>query len=140
MDKPELKPCPFCGGEPEITEVIDRTPRNLEPVGFGVKCDQCGIIVAKIDCGVTDWFETDEEAAKAWNRRVDSKISVGDKVYQTNGFNTYESTVKRVLYDTEKITFDADAIGQSVFLTREEAEKRTMHLALEEAENHDEKS
>ena len=37
MDKPELKPCPFCGGEPEITEVIDRTPRNLEPVGFGVK-------------------------------------------------------------------------------------------------------
>ena len=137
MDKPELKPCPFCGGEPEITEVIDRTPRNLEAVGFGVKCDQCGIIVAKIDCGVTDWFETDEEAAKAWNRRVDSKISVGDKVYQTNGFNTYESTVKRVLYDTEKITFDADAIGQSVFLTREEAEKRTMHLALEEAENHE---
>ena len=70
MDKPKLKPCPFCGGEAEITEVIDRTPRNLEPVGFGVKCDQCGIIVAKIDCGVTDWFETDEEAAKAWNRRV----------------------------------------------------------------------
>lgn len=71
MDKPELKPCPFCGGEPEITEVIDRTPRNLEPVGFGVKCDQCGIIVAKIDCGVTDWFETDEEAAAAWNRRAE---------------------------------------------------------------------
>ena len=48
MDNLELKPCPFCGGKPEITEVIDRTPRNLEPVGFGVKCDQCGIIVAKM--------------------------------------------------------------------------------------------
>ena len=65
MDKPKLKSCPFCGGEAEITEVIDRTPRNLEAVGFGVKCDQCGIIVAKVDCGVTDWFETDEEAAEA---------------------------------------------------------------------------
>ena len=123
----ELKPCPFCGGEPEITEVIDRTPRNLEPVGFGVKCDQCGIIVAKIDCGVTDWFETDEEAAAAWNRRADCKISVGDKVYQTDGVRVYESSIRRILYETEGITFDVSAIGQSIFLTNKEAEEKAEH-------------
>ena len=79
----ELKPCPFCGGEPEITEVIDRTPRNLEPVGFGVKCDQCGIIIAKIDCGVTNWFETDEEAAEAWNRRTECGARMNDMTERT---------------------------------------------------------
>ena len=128
MDKPELKPCPFCSGEAILTS----RETNYFATRFFVICDNCH--------ASSKWCQNKEEATEAWNRRPDSKISVSDKVYQTDGFNTYESTVKRVLYDTEKITFDADAIGQSVFLTREEAEKRTMHLALEEAENHDEKS
>jgi restriction alleviation protein, Lar family len=128
MDKPELKPCPFCGGKAILTGI----EANYFATRCFVICDNCHASSKRC--------KNKEAAAEAWNRRADNQLSVGDKVYQTNGFNTYESTVKHVLYDTEKITFDSEAIGQSVFLTREEAEKRTMHLALEEAENHDEKS
>ena len=131
MNKPELKPCPFCGGEAIVLH-WDGTDT------FSVGC--VNTFVCHGGTHTSRAYQSEQEAAEAWNRRADNQLSVGDKVYQTNGFNTYESTVKHVLYDTEKITFDSEAIGQSVFLTREEAEKRTMHLALEEAENHDEKS
>lgn len=130
-DSIKLKSCPFCGGEAIVLHWGGTDT-------FSVGC--VNTFVCHGGTHTSRAYQSEQEAAEAWNRRADCKISVGDKVYQTNGFNTYESTVKHVLYDTEKITFDADAIGQSVFLTREEAEKRTMHLALEEAENHDEKS
>ena len=48
---------------------------------------------------------------------------VGDTVYETDGIRIYESTIKQVIYDTNSIAFDARAIGTSIFLTREEAEK-----------------
>ena len=61
---------------------------------------------------------------------------VGDKVYQTDEIRIYESTVmevtyttNKVVYCTENICFDETAIGRSIFLTKEEAEK-----ALEEKE------
>lgn len=47
---------------------------------------------------------------------------VGDKVYQTDGIRIYESTI-HMIYCTENISFDERAIGKSIFLTREEAEK-----------------
>lgn len=58
----------------------------------------------------------------------------GDKVYQTDGIRLYESTIGKIdissiniVYCTENIAFDERAIGKTVFLAREEAEK-----ALEE--------
>lgn len=55
---------------------------------------------------------------------------VGDKIYQTDGIRTYESTIGKIdisstntVYCTENISFDERAIGNSIFLTREEAEK-----------------
>lgn len=47
---------------------------------------------------------------------------VGDTVYQRDGERVYESVVKNVLYDTDGIAFDETAIGESVFLSVEEAE------------------
>lgn len=47
---------------------------------------------------------------------------VGDTVYQTDGCRIYESTVRKIIYDTDGIAFDKTAIGTSVFLAREEAE------------------
>ena len=83
-----------------------------------------------------DWFGD----IKAWmplpepyknegeqNKKSDSKISVGDTVFETDGVNVYESTVRRILYDTKNMTFDTDAIGSSIFLTRKEAEERMEH-------------
>lgn len=55
---------------------------------------------------------------------------VGDKVYQTDGIRIYKSTIRAIkissantVYFTENISFDERAIGGSIFLTREEAEK-----------------
>lgn len=56
---------------------------------------------------------------------------VGDTVYQTDGVRIYELEILDVLlhknkpyYETESIDFDNDAIGKSIFLTREEAEAK----------------
>ena len=48
---------------------------------------------------------------------------VGDVVYQTDGVRIYEGQIKEIIYDTGLIVFDERAIGNTVFLTREEAEK-----------------
>lgn len=61
-------------------------------------------------------------------------FNVGDKVYQhDSGGKIYESTIKwfyydkdykRIVYDCDTgLAFDVSAVGQSVFLTSEEAEK-----------------
>lgn len=57
-------------------------------------------------------------------------FKIGGKVYQTDGMRIYESTIleiictsKRTVYITQGISFDETAIGTSIFLTREEAEK-----------------
>lgn len=55
---------------------------------------------------------------------------IGDTVYQTDGIRIYELEVfdvsihrNKPYYETESIDFDDDAIGTSIFLTREEAER-----------------
>lgn len=49
---------------------------------------------------------------------------VGDTIYQTDGVRIYKSRVKQIIYDTDNIAFDERAIGKTVFLTREEAERK----------------
>lgn len=56
---------------------------------------------------------------------------VGDIVYQTDGIRIYELTILNIslhknkpCYETESLDFDDDAIGKSIFLTKEEAERR----------------
>lgn len=55
---------------------------------------------------------------------------IGDTVYQTDGVRIYELEILDVslrrnkpYYETESIDFDGDAIGKTIFLTKEEAEK-----------------
>lgn len=50
-------------------------------------------------------------------------VKVGDVVYQTDGVRIYEGQIKEIIYDTGLIAFDERAIGNTVFLTREGAEK-----------------
>ena len=54
---------------------------------------------------------------------VELPCKVGDAVYQVDSERIYKSTVKIIIYDTDGIAFDESAIGQYVFLTKEEAEK-----------------
>ncbi len=55
---------------------------------------------------------------------------IGDTVYQTDGIRIYELEIfdislrnNKPYYETESIDFDSDAIGKSIFFTREDAEK-----------------
>lgn len=58
-DENELKPCPFCGGEARICSA-----------GFEATYIRCANIK---DCGCKfEWFDTEEEAIEAWNRRADN--------------------------------------------------------------------
>lgn len=59
----------------------------------------------------------------------------GDILFMTDGINIYEIEVRymtviedKIIYCTPYIDFDERAIGNSVFLTREEAEKRLKEL------------
>lgn len=55
MSQIELKPCPFCGAD-------EASPYLGEPGPGVIKCWAA-------DCGAEmNGFETDEEAAEAWNR------------------------------------------------------------------------
>ena len=59
----------------------------------------------------------------------------GDKVYQADCVRIYELTVlgirvfnNKFYYETQGVGFDNTAIGKSIFLTREEAEKRLKEI------------
>lgn len=62
---------------------------------------------------------------------------VGDIVYQTDGVRIYELTIldislhkNKPYYETESVDFDDDAIGKSIFLTRQEAEERKKEVSI----------
>lgn len=61
---PQLKPCPFCGGEAGIRILISPTQGNLfEPTCKNTVCKKGWGMLGRL-------FNTVEEAVKAWNRRV----------------------------------------------------------------------
>lgn len=55
----KLKPCPFCGGEPVLQEHVFHGYRST----FGVVCLDCC-------CETRQFYDTQKEAADAWNRRT----------------------------------------------------------------------
>ena len=60
----ELKPCPFCGGEPFYRECYD----DCKQITRGIRCNRvncCGFWI-----GTT--YQTIKEAIKEWNRRSDN--------------------------------------------------------------------
>ena len=67
MDKNELLPCPFCGGEatPVYCENDNRYTSNLLYLSKcgTIKCKRCGLMLPKI-------YSRTSKAMKAWNRRV----------------------------------------------------------------------
>ena len=60
----ELKPCPFCGSENVSTNTVEPPPGfgELIPIRYGVFCSTC--------FGGNRYYNTEQEAIAAWNRRV----------------------------------------------------------------------
>lgn len=63
MELNELKPCPFCGSKPQITE----NKLNLRSILYGVIC--VGDEHHSVSVG---YFQSEEEAVNAWNRRINN--------------------------------------------------------------------
>lgn len=91
--------------------------------------DMCEILPFTEDKGKEcDYF-------KDKSRFIERLFDVGDKVYQTDDEGRiYEMTINRIeyykgtkqlVYETCAISFDNDAVGHSIFGTKEEAEKRS---------------
>lgn len=84
MDK--LRPCPFCGGLAKIVLCDDEGNLHnedyaLKPysgVGFMIRHTheenpQCPIAIYEVDGGIVGGvyiYDTEEQAAEAWNRRI----------------------------------------------------------------------
>ena len=67
-----LKPCPFCGKTTELAmiEIHQALDDIIFPM-FQVVCSMQSGMYAKNGCGAASgWRLTEEEAAKAWNRRA----------------------------------------------------------------------
>lgn len=62
-----LKPCPFCGGEGSVYQVLDY-PEKIGP-RFSVICNGCG-------ASVTTTFQSEWTAIEAWNRRADRTCQI----------------------------------------------------------------
>lgn len=63
MAEPELKPCPFCGGEAEYAHLKKRFS-----LAFGIWCPS--YIRCKVCRATSSVNVTMEDARMSWNRRV----------------------------------------------------------------------
>ena len=103
----------------ELLNEVQETGVNETPAGFGY---------------TSDYVENEEVASYLIAHGVTvQECKLGDKIYQTDGVRIYESiideitfTAKHTIFVTENIAFDERAIGNSVFLSYDEAEA---HLA-----------
>ena len=98
------------------------------------------IIQSSVGGCARNWAEVIADGLLA-NGVIVPLCKVGDTVYQTDGIRTYEIEVFDVslrkgkpYYETESIDFDDMAIGKSIFLTREEAERELERRKNEQAD------
>lgn len=81
---------------------------------------------------ICEKFYTDEDMRvltycsdfKDKSKYIELPCKVGDTVYQADRMRIYQSRIKNIIFDTDGVAFDKNAIGKTVFLTREEAEKK----------------
>ena len=48
-------------------------------------------------------------------------MKIGDTVYQIDACRVYPITVRKIIYDCGYLAFDDDAIGESIFLSEDDA-------------------
>lgn len=104
----------------------DRLVELLSTNLYGNLCDHCG---ADNDFEKYELLDMTADYLIA-NGVIVPPCKVGDTIYQIDGVRIYPSTIheitytaSKVIFVTENIVFDEQAINNSIFLTCEEAEK-----------------
>ena len=66
MRKTEIKPCPFCGGEAELTHgtLFDGEARWFDVICKNTRCRGFSLVCNN---------HTEDEAIEAWNKRADDE-------------------------------------------------------------------
>lgn len=72
--KLKLKPCPFCGGEAQLYVAPPNENEHILFEHYGVACTSCHTMIGTTIHGLTDFFDTPQEAANAWNARIKAPI------------------------------------------------------------------
>ncbi len=68
----KLKPCPFCGGEAQLMVADPEDNEHILFMHFGITCKKCHILMGNTLHGVTDFFDTVDDAIRAWNARANT--------------------------------------------------------------------
>lgn len=96
MNKTDLLPCPFCGGDASFGTVTIRRHKNSEGdwgtyTGHFVNCIVCG----SDNQGIAEGHRTPEQAGEKWNRRVTVR---GAMKLSDIAFKRYEALYEQELY------------------------------------------
>lgn len=86
--------------------------------------NQCKDCIFFPKCDEYPFDESGCDDFKDRSRFVELPCRVGDTVYQADSIRIYPLTIKKLIYDAGHIAFDEEAIGKSIFLTPEEAERK----------------
>ena len=57
-----------CGGDAQIIIADPKDNEHILFYHFGVSCKKCRVMIGTTIHGLTDFFDTPQEAAEAWNR------------------------------------------------------------------------
>lgn len=114
----ELKPCPFCGGE---------AVNNFDGECYEISCELC--------FSGTDWFEIEDVAISAWNRRAEpeNKPLTWDELKEMEGQPVYIKALEP-RYDSKWVVANEGSFCQDEF-DGEELETETFEA---DYENYDE--
>ena len=117
-------------------ERLTRKADNGTPYFDGCLC--CDL---ESDCGLCPYWESGIKRLAELEDKIEQGTLLelackkGDKVYQVDCVRVYELTVlgirvfnNKFYYETQGVGFDNTAIGESIFLTREEAENKLKEL------------
>ena len=109
--------CPYKVENESITTATS-TPCNLYPL----ETDK--------DKEISRLQAENAELRARLEKAVELPCKVGDTVYEKGMYegDVYEHRIRKIIFDAEKISFDCTAIGNSIFLTRAEAEARFKEL------------